>query len=119
MLSNYIYREHGLCVQEGWVTEQLRKRKTIPAESEREAITQDIFRRAMFSDFYSVATGCLPANLDSLNDVYLKGPFVIQIDEMFNIACTTDKRCADGAGRMLKIMSTDGQQNVRLQILAP
>lgn len=66
----------------------------------------------MFSDFCSIASGCLPSNLDQLHDVYLKGPFIIQIDEMFNVAGTPDKRYADGTGRMLKIIATDGCQKV-------
>lgn len=109
----FLNREQGLCAKEDWVSEQLRKRKVTFIEREREAITQDLFRKAMFSDFYSIATGCLPSNLDELHNVYLKGPFVIQIDEMFNIAGTSDKRQADGTGRMLKIIATDGYQNVR------
>jgi hypothetical protein len=99
-------------VKEEWVNQQLDKRRSAPTERDREAITQDLFRKLMFSDFYHVATGCLPSNLDQLHDAYLKGPFIVQIDEMFNIAGTTDKRYADGTGRMLKIIATDGCQNV-------
>lgn len=73
---------------------------------------QAIFLKAMFSDFFHIGSGCLPQNVDQMHNVYLKGPFVIQIDEMFNIAGTSDKRLADGSGRMLKIIASDGCQNV-------
>ena len=83
------------------------------SERERGVVTQEIFRSAMFLDFHHIGQGCLPPNIDQLHNVYLKGPFIVQIDEMFNIAGTTEKRYSDGSGRMLKIFASDGCQNVR------
>ena len=106
-------RENGLCLKEEWVSQQLRQRRPTPlSDRDRDMAIQDIFRQAMFSDFNHIATASLPPNLDQLHDVYLKGPFIIQIDEMFNIAAAVEKRYVDGTGRMLKIFATDGYQNV-------
>jgi hypothetical protein len=106
-------RAQGLHVKEEWIQLQLQRRRSVASERERGVVTQEIFRSAMFLDFHHIGQGCLPPNIDQLHNVYLKGPFIVQIDEMFNIAGTTEKRYSDGSGRMLKIFASDGCQNVR------
>ncbi len=106
-------RVQGLHVRTEWVNEQLLQRTmSIHNNTEQEKLTEELFRQALFADFHIIGDRCLPPDVDKLHNVYLKGPFILQIDEMFNIAGTSDKRNADGSGRMLKIFATDGCHNV-------
>ena len=104
-------------MNEDWLTQELQSKDTSRRHYSSDAIAQEVFRKAIFSDFNQIASGCLPPNIDHLHDVYLKGPYILQIDEMINIANTIDKRHTDGPGRMLKIFATDGEQNVRFCLI--
>ncbi|XWS51452.1 hypothetical protein CRYUN_Cryun12cG0177500 [Craigia yunnanensis] len=75
--------------------------------------------------------GILPKNVDSMHLVDLKGPFVLQVDEIVNISCPLKGRYQDapsGIKRCLKLSMTDGAQRVfgmeyrpieDLRVLAP
>mmetsp|Transcript_18378 Transcript_18378/g.30650 ORF Transcript_18378/g.30650 Transcript_18378/m.30650 type:complete len:648 (-) Transcript_18378:163-2106(-) len=102
----------GLHVKEEWVDEQLLQQRSIRNDYDRGIVTEELFRLALFADFHLIGHGCLPPDVDQLHNVYLKGPFILQIDEMFNISGTSDKRYADGSGRVLKIFATDGCHNI-------
>ncbi|KAG9153650.1 hypothetical protein Leryth_008571 [Lithospermum erythrorhizon] len=59
--------------------------------------------------------GVLPGNVNSLHLVELKGPFILQVDEIVNISCPLRSRyqkAAPGTKRCLKLSMTDGVQRV-------
>ncbi|KAK8586508.1 hypothetical protein V6N13_010099 [Hibiscus sabdariffa] len=89
------------------------------------------FRQFLLSDMNYSGGGILPENVDSMHLVDLKGPFVLQVDEIVNISCPLKGRYEDtpsGIKRCLKLSMTDGVQRVfgmeyrpikDLQVLAP
>ncbi|KAJ0110437.1 hypothetical protein Patl1_01261 [Pistacia atlantica] len=89
------------------------------------------FQQFLFSDMNYCGAGVLPNNVDSLHLVDLKGPFVLQVDEIVNISCPLRGRFQDtasGIKRCLKLSMTDGAQRVfgmeyrpikDLKVLAP
>ncbi|WCJ36300.1 RecQ-mediated genome instability protein 1 [Euphorbia peplus] len=89
------------------------------------------FQQFLFSDMNFSGGGLLPPNVDSMHLVDLAGPFVLQVDEIFNMSCPLRGRYQDapaGIKRCLKLSMTDGVQRVfgmeyrpikDLQVLAP
>ncbi|PIN23588.1 hypothetical protein CDL12_03687 [Handroanthus impetiginosus] len=89
------------------------------------------FQQFLLSDMNSCGAGVLPPNVHSLHLVDLKGPFVLQVDEIVNISCPLRGRyqnAAPGIKRCLKLSMTDGVQRVfgmeyrpikDLEVLAP
>ncbi|XVE56542.1 hypothetical protein DITRI_Ditri04bG0019400 [Diplodiscus trichospermus] len=89
------------------------------------------FQQFLLSDMNYSGGGILPENVDSMHLVDLKGPFVLQVDEIVNISCPLKGRYQDapsGTKRCLKLSMTDGVQRVfgmeyrpikDLQVLAP
>ncbi|KAA3458219.1 recQ-mediated genome instability protein 1 [Gossypium australe] len=89
------------------------------------------FQQFLFSDMNFSGGGILPSNVDSMHLVDLKGPFVLQVDEVVNISCPLKGRYQEtpsGIKRCLKLSMTDGVQRVfgmeyrpikDLQVLAP
>ncbi|MBA0577414.1 hypothetical protein Golob_024766 [Gossypium lobatum] len=89
------------------------------------------FQQFLFSDMNYSGGGILPSNVDSMHLVDLKGPFVLQVDEIVNISCPLKGRYQEtpsGIKRCLKLSMTDGVQRVfgmeyrpikDLQVLAP
>ncbi|GMI76685.1 RECQ MEDIATED INSTABILITY 1 [Hibiscus trionum] len=89
------------------------------------------FQQFLLSDMNYSGGGILPENVDSMHLVDLKGPFVLQVDEIVNISCPLKGRYQDtpsGIKRCLKLSMTDGVQRVfgmeyrpikDLQVLAP
>ncbi|MBA0639265.1 hypothetical protein Goklo_022308 [Gossypium klotzschianum] len=89
------------------------------------------FQQFLFSDMNYSGGGILPSNVDSMHLVDLKGPFVLQVDEIVNISCQLKGRYQEtpsGIKRCLKLSMTDGVQRVfgmeyrpikDLQVLAP
>ncbi|KAL0318899.1 UNVERIFIED_CONTAM: RecQ-mediatedinstability protein 1 [Sesamum angustifolium] len=85
----------------------------------------------LFSDMNYCGAGVLPPNVHTLHLVDLKGPFVLQVDEIVNISCPLRGRyqnAASGIKRCLKLSMTDGVQRVfgmeyrpikDLEVLAP
>ncbi|KAM7254036.1 hypothetical protein ACFE04_028659 [Oxalis oulophora] len=74
------------------------------------------FQQFLFSDMNSSGSGgVLPENVHTLNRIDLKGPFVLQVDEIVNISCPIRARYHDapsGIQRCLKLSMTDGVQRV-------
>ncbi|KAL0441899.1 UNVERIFIED_CONTAM: RecQ-mediatedinstability protein 1 [Sesamum radiatum] len=89
------------------------------------------FGQFLFSDMNYCGAGVLPPNVHTLHLVDLKGPFVLQVDEIVNISCPLRGRyqnAASGIKRCLKLSMTDGVQRVfgmeyrpikDLEVLAP
>ncbi|KAE8710616.1 putative Glucose 1-dehydrogenase [Hibiscus syriacus] len=88
------------------------------------------FQQFLLSDMNYSGGGILPENVDSMRLVDLKGPFVLQVDEIVNISCPLKGRYQDTPGlkRCLKLSITDGVQRVfgmeyrpikDLQVLTP
>ncbi|KAH9705485.1 RecQ-mediated genome instability protein 1 [Citrus sinensis] len=89
------------------------------------------FQQFLFSDMNYSGAGLLPRNVQSMHLVDLKGPFVLQVDEVINISCPLRGRYQDaapGIKRCLKLSMTDGVQRVfgmeyrpikDLKVLAP
>ncbi|KAL9419720.1 hypothetical protein AB3S75_037478 [Citrus x aurantiifolia] len=89
------------------------------------------FQQFLFSDMNYSGAGVLPRNVQSMHLVDLKGPFVLQVDEVINISCPLRGRYQDaapGIKRCLKLSMTDGVQRVfgmeyrpikDLKVLAP
>lgn len=89
------------------------------------------FQQFLFSDMNHSGAGVLPENVHSLHLVDLKGPFVLQVDEIVNISGPLRGRYHEAASsvkRCLKLSMTDGIQRVfgmeyrpikDLQVLAP
>ncbi|KAJ4728822.1 recQ-mediated genome instability protein 1-like [Melia azedarach] len=73
------------------------------------------FQQFLSSDMNYCGAGVLPANVHSMHMVDLKGPFVLQVDEIVNISCPLRGRYQDahsGIKRCLKLSMTDGVQRV-------
>ncbi|XP_073146557.1 recQ-mediated genome instability protein 1 [Henckelia pumila] len=73
------------------------------------------FGQFLCSDMNYCGAGVLPSNVHSLNLVDLKGPFVLQVDEIVNISCPLRGRyqnAGPGIKRCLKLSMTDGVQRV-------
>ncbi|KAL3513884.1 hypothetical protein ACH5RR_026601 [Cinchona calisaya] len=73
------------------------------------------FQQFLDADMNYCGAGVLPRNVDSLHLVDLKGPFVLQVDEIVNISSPLKNRyqkAAPGVKRCLKLSITDGVQRV-------
>ncbi|KAL3629753.1 recQ-mediated genome instability protein 1 [Castilleja foliolosa] len=73
------------------------------------------FEQFLCSDMNYCGAGILPKGVHTLNLVDLKGPFVLQVDEIVNISCPLRLRyhnAGPGKGRCLKLSMTDGVQRV-------
>ncbi|KAK6148053.1 hypothetical protein DH2020_018965 [Rehmannia glutinosa] len=73
------------------------------------------FEQFLCSDMNYCGAGVLPPNVHTLHLVDLKGPFVLQVDEIVNISCPLRGRyqsAAPGIKRCLKLCMTDGVQRV-------
>ncbi|EYU23066.1 hypothetical protein MIMGU_mgv1a004176mg [Erythranthe guttata] len=73
------------------------------------------FEQFLCSDMNYCGAGVLPPNVQALNLVDLKGPFVLQVDEIVNISCPLRGRYQNlppGNKRCLKLSMTDGVQRV-------
>ncbi|XP_055802101.1 recQ-mediated genome instability protein 1 isoform X2 [Solanum dulcamara] len=89
------------------------------------------FEQFLYSDMNFCGEGMLPRDVHKLHLVDLKGPFVLQVDEIVNISCPLRDRyqkAAAGIKRCLKLSMTDGIQRVfgmeyrpikDLEVLAP
>ncbi|XVF49576.1 hypothetical protein PTKIN_Ptkin04bG0023500 [Pterospermum kingtungense] len=73
------------------------------------------FQQFLFSDMNYSGGGVLPQNVHSMHLVDLKGPFVLQVDEIVNLSCPLKGRYQEapsGIKRCLKLSMTDGVQRV-------
>ncbi|PHU07776.1 RecQ-mediated genome instability protein 1 [Capsicum chinense] len=73
------------------------------------------FEQILYSDMNYCGAGMLPRDVHKLHLVDLKGPFVLQVDEIVNISCPLRDRyqkAAAGIKRCLKLSMTDGIQRV-------
>ncbi|KAL8456731.1 hypothetical protein ACS0TY_034832 [Phlomoides rotata] len=74
------------------------------------------FAQFLWSDMNYCGAGVLPLNLHTLHMVDLKGPFVLQVDEIVNISKPLRERYKNaappGSKRCLKLSMTDGAQRV-------
>ncbi|KAK2662323.1 hypothetical protein Ddye_000897 [Dipteronia dyeriana] len=73
------------------------------------------FQQFVFSDMNYSGAGVLPENVNSMHLVELKGPFILQVDEIVNIGCPFRGRYQDAPSsikRCLKLSMTDGVQRV-------
>ncbi|XP_042015692.1 recQ-mediated genome instability protein 1-like [Salvia splendens] len=73
------------------------------------------FKQFLWSDMNFCGAGVLPPNVHTLHLVDLKGPFVLQVDEVVNISNPVRGRyqnAAPGIKRCLKLSMTDGIQRV-------
>ncbi|KAK4344171.1 hypothetical protein RND71_037265 [Anisodus tanguticus] len=73
------------------------------------------FEQFLYSDMNYCGAGMLPRDVHKLHLVDLKGPFVLQVDEIVNISCPLRDRyqkAAAGIKRCLKLSMTDGIQRV-------
>ncbi|XP_059276958.1 recQ-mediated genome instability protein 1 isoform X1 [Lycium ferocissimum] len=73
------------------------------------------FEQFLYSDMNYCGAGMLPRDVHKLHLVDLKGPFVLQVDEIVNISCPVRDRyqkAAAGIKRCLKLSMTDGIQRV-------
>lgn len=73
------------------------------------------FEQFLYSDMNFCGAGILPKDVNKLHSVDLKGPFVLQVDEIVNISCPLRDRyqkAAAGIKRCLKLSMTDGVQRM-------
>ncbi|KAH6831566.1 recQ-mediated instability protein [Perilla frutescens var. hirtella] len=89
------------------------------------------FQQFLWSDISFCGAGVLPPDVHTLHLVDLKGPFVLQVDEIVNLSSPIRGRyqnAAPGIKRCLKLSMTDGIQRVfgmeyrpikDLQVLGP
>nr|GME17193.1 recQ-mediated genome instability protein 1 [Ipomoea batatas] len=73
------------------------------------------FQQFLYSDMNLSGAGELPPNVHTLHSVDIKGPFVLQVDEIVNISCPLRGRYQEssaGIKRCLKLSMTDGIQRV-------
>ncbi|CAH9084022.1 unnamed protein product [Cuscuta europaea] len=73
------------------------------------------FKQFLYSDMNFSSLGGLPPNVHTMHSVDLKGPFVLQVDEIANISFPLRDRYHEapaGIKRCLKLSMTDGIQRV-------
>ncbi|CAI9116544.1 OLC1v1017720C1 [Oldenlandia corymbosa var. corymbosa] len=73
------------------------------------------FEQFLFADMNHCGSGVLPRDVHKLHLVDLKGPYILQVDEMVNISSplrTRYQKAAPGSKRCLKLSMTDGVQRV-------
>ncbi|KAL6559609.1 recQ-mediated genome instability protein 1 [Orobanche gracilis] len=131
---NGVLERLGLRLKKEWLESCLHWIQSSVAGSQRmddSAKAKLCFEQFLRSDMNYCGAGVLPRDVHTLNLVDLKGPFVLQVDEMMNISCPLRRRYQNaGAGnsRCLKLSMTDGVQRVfgmeyrpiqDLQALAP
>ncbi|KAL6576268.1 recQ-mediated genome instability protein 1 [Orobanche hederae] len=131
---NGVLERLGLRLKKEWLESCLHGLQSSVAGSQRmddSAKAKLCFEQFLRSDMNYCGAGVLPRDVHTLNLVDLKGPFVLQVDEMVNISCPLRRRYQNaGAGnsRCLKLSMTDGVQRVfgmeyrpiqDLQALAP
>eukprot|EP00884_Botryococcus_braunii_P012820 jgi/Botrbrau1/21539/Bobra.174_2s0042.1 len=64
-------------------------------------------------DLNSAGAGCLPADIQNWHGRILQGAYVLQVDELTNMAVAAKQRYEqDGKSRCLKLLMTDGQQQI-------
>ena len=73
---------------------------------------QFAFLCCLHSDLHQIGEVNLPPGIQNWHDKSLDGPFVLQINEMWNIADAYETRDKDSLKRSLKINITDGFQQI-------
>lgn len=71
-----------------------------------------VWQQLLHADLREAGRAALPAGISDKHDWQLRGKYLVQIDEMVNIAENAEARGRDTASRMLKLSMTDGGQRV-------
>jgi len=69
-----------------------------------------VVQQFLVSDLTQIGVSRLPPNIVGMHNEILPGPFVLQINELFNISDALENRYEDTKHRMLKLCFTDGGQ---------
>ncbi|KAL6584352.1 recQ-mediated genome instability protein 1 [Orobanche minor] len=115
---NGVLERFGLRLKKEWLESCLHGLQSSVAGSQRmddSAKAKLCFEQFLRSDMNYCGAGVLPRDVHTLNLVDLKGPFVLQVDEMVNISCPLRRRyqnAGPGNSRCLKLSMTDGVQRV-------
>eukprot|EP00741_Cyanophora_paradoxa_P008128 tig00001264_g7865.t1 len=112
------FAAEGLYVHAEWVEAILRAWSEKHGAHSVESWSKDeLLRRLqedfMFADLNLAGSGCLPPNVSGMHKQVLQGSYVLQVDEMINVAEPEDSRYdGESSSRMLKLRMTDGRQSV-------
>ncbi|GAA6079727.1 tudor domain-containing protein 3, partial [Tachysurus ichikawai] len=80
------------------------------SSSEKEkAVISDILNVALNTDLRSIGKGFLPADINSGRVEEVKGPCVLQVLKVRNVAAPKEHEESQAAPRMLRLQMTDGQ----------
>ncbi|GFP83345.1 recq-mediated genome instability protein 1 [Phtheirospermum japonicum] len=115
---NGVLERLGLRLKKEWLDSCLQRLQSSVMGFQRmddSAKAKLCFEQFLISDMNYCGAGVLPRNVHTLGLVDLKGPFVLQVDEIVNISCPLRRRyhnAAPGKGRCLKLSMTDGVQRV-------
>ncbi|GER45849.1 hypothetical protein STAS_22831 [Striga asiatica] len=131
---NAVLENLGLRLKKEWLDSCLRSLQSSVMGFQRMddlAKAKLCFEQFLHSDMNYSGAGVLPPDVHTLHSVDLKGPFVLQVDEIVNISRPIRGRYQNsvpGSIRCLKLSMTDGVQRVfgmeyrpinSLQVLAP
>ena len=81
-------------------------------EKENQKVDEtSVFEQFIYSDFRHCGIGCLQETITSCHNYTIPGPYILQVNEIFNIGESYEKRNQESSSRMLKLALTDGKQS--------
>ena len=89
---NLFLVKKGVKVNRGWISEALKYHTSNNSNVNQKSAEDFIFEQFLFANLNLIGAGCLPNNISDIQLQTLKGPFVLQVDEIFNIGDSHEKR---------------------------
>ncbi|GIL72351.1 hypothetical protein Vretimale_4130 [Volvox reticuliferus] len=109
-------QQYALAIRPEWLEQvmaQLRGAHPDFSTWTEDRIFDNIFTAFLFCDLNQAGAASLPVNTKEMHKEILMGKFVLQLDEVVNMAAAARERYSDQAGnRCLKFALTDGCQQV-------
>ncbi|GIL43707.1 hypothetical protein Vafri_1360, partial [Volvox africanus] len=109
-------QQYAIAIRPEWLEQvmaQLRGAHPDFSAWTEERIFDNIFTAFLFCDLNQAGAASLPVNSKEMHKEVLMGKFVLQLDEVVNMAAAARERYSDQAGnRCLKFALTDGCQQV-------
>ncbi|XP_060732810.1 tudor domain-containing protein 3 [Tachysurus vachellii] len=96
-------------VKEGWYLTDKGIDECNSSSEKEKAVISDILNVALNTDLRSIGKGFLPADINSGRVEEVKGPCVLQVLKVRNVAAPKEHEESQTAPRMLRLQMTDGQ----------
>ena len=100
-------KQRGVFVSVSWVQEVL---SFLNQQGNSAPSVDDVFQQFLYSDLRNCGLGCAPKNLSDKHKFTLAGPYVFQVNEIFNAGEALESRQEESSSRNLKLALTDGKQ---------